>query len=210
MLYHRRSFPTALLRRGTCQELVDEYLGFCADFGAEDEAVCFSIWGASNGHVIREHVHRTGNGKVGSGKWQSRSGVFSGAVVWRRGGAGKAEERRRHLRSCASLCPKASEGAAELKVKPAGAAEAALFTMALGQWFACDSERFPEHFQDPPMSARMRSQRGPSSYAAPPPGNAIFGGSPGHEHRFRVFSWALGGLGGREPTSLLYGPWRPK
>ncbi|CAJ1373643.1 unnamed protein product [Effrenium voratum] len=40
------------------EELVDEYLGFCADFGAEDEAVCFSIWGASNGHVIREHVHR--------------------------------------------------------------------------------------------------------------------------------------------------------
>ncbi|CAJ1337834.1 unnamed protein product [Effrenium voratum] len=46
------------------EELVDEYLGFCADFGAEDEAVCFSIWGASNGHVIREHVHRTGNGKA--------------------------------------------------------------------------------------------------------------------------------------------------
>ena len=40
--------------------LVDEYLGLCCEYGAEDETVSFSVWGATNGHVIREHVHRTG------------------------------------------------------------------------------------------------------------------------------------------------------
>ncbi|OLP83960.1 tRNA-dihydrouridine(16/17) synthase [NAD(P)(+)]-like [Symbiodinium microadriaticum] len=38
--------------------LVDEYLGLCCEYGAEDETVSFSVWGATNGHVIREHVHR--------------------------------------------------------------------------------------------------------------------------------------------------------
>lgn len=42
----------------SAEELVDEYLAHCATFGAEDENVCFSTWGASNGHVIREHVQR--------------------------------------------------------------------------------------------------------------------------------------------------------
>eukprot|EP00438_Fugacium_kawagutii_P017846 Skav221675 [mRNA] locus=scaffold6883:10458:13022:- [translate_table: standard] len=40
------------------EELVDEYLEQCSIYGAEDESVCFSLWGATNGHVIREHVHR--------------------------------------------------------------------------------------------------------------------------------------------------------
>mmetsp|Transcript_16339 Transcript_16339/g.30739 ORF Transcript_16339/g.30739 Transcript_16339/m.30739 type:complete len:336 (-) Transcript_16339:41-1048(-) len=42
----------------SADDLVDEYLGYCCKFGAEDETVCFSVWGASTGHVIREHVHR--------------------------------------------------------------------------------------------------------------------------------------------------------
>ena len=42
------------------EALVDEYLGLCCKHGAEDETVSFSIWGATNGHVIREHVLRTG------------------------------------------------------------------------------------------------------------------------------------------------------
>ena len=46
------------VKKPTAEELVDEYLSHCCRFGAEDEAICFSIWGASNGHVIREHVNR--------------------------------------------------------------------------------------------------------------------------------------------------------
>lgn len=47
-----------LRREPLAAELVDEYLGYCCDFDGEDDAHCFSTWGASNGHVIREHVGR--------------------------------------------------------------------------------------------------------------------------------------------------------
>lgn len=38
------------------EELVDEYLLHCHDFLGDDDANRLSVWGASNGHVIREHV----------------------------------------------------------------------------------------------------------------------------------------------------------
>ena len=50
---------------------VASFFGKGCTFGAEDEKVCFSIWGASNGHVIREHVHRTraSNGGLCMSQW---------------------------------------------------------------------------------------------------------------------------------------------
>ncbi|CAE8627905.1 unnamed protein product [Polarella glacialis] len=45
-------------RLPSAEELVEEYLGLCCDFDGEDDAHCFSVWGASNGHVVREHVNR--------------------------------------------------------------------------------------------------------------------------------------------------------
>ncbi|CAK9063832.1 unnamed protein product, partial [Durusdinium trenchii] len=54
----RTSDPLKALTSPSAEELVDEYLGYCGTFGAEDEETFFSIWGATNGHVIREHVHR--------------------------------------------------------------------------------------------------------------------------------------------------------
>ena len=53
------SSSSSSLLRPSSEELVDEYLGLCCEHGAEDDAVSFSVWGATNGHVIREHVHRT-------------------------------------------------------------------------------------------------------------------------------------------------------
>ena len=60
----------------TAEELVDEYLAYCGRFGAEDEEISFSIWGATNGHVIREHVNRM-RGAVTKGLKRSAQHAFS-------------------------------------------------------------------------------------------------------------------------------------
>eukprot|EP00435_Cladocopium_sp_Y103_P041307 s1777_g11.t1 len=67
-LFARATGATGAGHGPSAEELVDEYLAHCATFGAEDENVCFSTWGASNGHVIREHVQRMG---VSGAGWES-------------------------------------------------------------------------------------------------------------------------------------------
>lgn len=38
------------------EEMVDEYMLACDEFLGDDDTNRMSVWGASNGHVIREHV----------------------------------------------------------------------------------------------------------------------------------------------------------